>query len=257
MEGFELVSCHHAIKGYHENFIIFMEGSSEGALLLYSSMILWKGLLFLSQSKLHDKRSYLRFIISESTTETKWSLDFSDFSGFHHGHHQKKHHNISCLRNDPGPGWVVKAHPVFLGDGNRNRHTQRNNPHPGDTTLPYSWDWSPWAVSTRRKTCRKSFCPFKKGKNQEIQYITSIVLLASMASWSWFWRHIRTSPLRTTPNAIAKNQQLPQIRTRNTFIIKFQTRKNKKWIKLPTKLESSCYFQSLHVPRSMFFPNKK
>lgn len=90
MEGFELVSCHHAIKGYHENFIIFMEGSSEGALLLYSSMILWKGLLFLSQSKLHDKRSYLRFIISESTTETKWSLDFSDFSGFHHGHHQKK-----------------------------------------------------------------------------------------------------------------------------------------------------------------------
>lgn len=173
---------------------------------------------------------------------------------------KKKHHNISCLRNDPGPGWVVKAHPVFLGDGNRNRHTQRNNPHPGDTTLPYSWDWSPWAVSTRRKTCRKSFCPFKKGKNQEIQYITSIVLLASMASWSWFWRHIRTSPLRTTPNAIAKNQQLPQIRTRNTFIIKFQTRKNKKWIKLPTKLESSCYFQSLHVPtvpRSIFFPNKK
>lgn len=57
MEGFELASCHHAIEGYHENFIISMEGSLEGALLLYYSMILWEGLLFLSQSKLHDKRS--------------------------------------------------------------------------------------------------------------------------------------------------------------------------------------------------------
>ena len=137
------------------------------------------------------------------------------------------------------------------------RHTQRT-PTPGFYNLRYSWDWSPWAVSTRRKTCRKLFVvPLQKGKNQEIQYIRSIVLWASMASWFWFWRHIRTSPLRTTQNAIAKNQQLPQIRTRNTFIIKFHTRKNKKWIKLPTKLESSCYFQSLHVPRSMFFPNKK
>ena len=124
MESFELASCHHAIAGYHENVIISMEGSLEGALLFFIPWFSGRFAVYFTIKIAWQKKL--------SKVHHSWIYHWNEWYdltslislGFHHCH------GNSCLRNDPGPGWVVKAHPAFLGDGNQPPTRNRNNPHP-------------------------------------------------------------------------------------------------------------------------------